>query len=279
MGFFVVGRFSDCKIPDDCAFICGSWDSLWFRSISGLVSCSQMVSCVLPCKRAKLVGCGEQIVVIVEENGLVVWIRRWNDAEFFKFLLDDVAVDVRCGQAHCLVLLADGSVLGAGSNLFGQLGLGTVSEYEPLKFVLGGVRAIACGTLHSVCVMEQSGKALISGWNNYGQGGGGICEQRQISSFLHVQCEEQGFVMAACGLFHTLLLRADGRVEGLGYNSHGQLDDVDELEGVVAVEAGARHSVFLLHGGRVVIKGFRSEPVEQVGKSIRAFGWTTIIET
>lgn len=119
---------------------------------------------------------------------------------------------------------------------------------------------------------------MISGWTRYGQGGGGFAEEGHTASFCSVDCDDNlGFVGVACGLFHSLLLRANGEIVGLGYNCNGQVD-LDELKDCVSVAAGTRHSVALTREGDVIFKGFRApHEVLHACKTITAFGWTTVV--
>ena len=67
-----------------------------------------------------------------------------------------------CGDSHMLVLLSDGSVFSAGSNIYGQLGNGTVDEGLALAPVsvfgpsMSGVRAISisAGSTFSAAIAE-----------------------------------------------------------------------------------------------------------------------------
>jgi len=56
----------------------------------------------------------------------------------------------------------------------------------------------------------------------------------------------------AAGLWHSLALRADGRVVAWGYNQQGQCDVPAGLSNVVAIAAGGYHSLALRRDGTVV---------------------------
>ena len=73
-----------------------------------------------------------------------------------------------CGDSHMLVLLSDGSVFSAGSNIYGQLGNGTVDEGLALAPVsvfgpsMSGVRAISISTGSTFSAAIAEGVVLTS---------------------------------------------------------------------------------------------------------------------
>ena len=67
-------------------------------------------------------------------------------------------IAVSIGEAHCLALRPDGTMVGWGSNIFGE------SAPQPGTFV-----SIAAGQLHSVA-LRSDGVAVSWGWNDAGQG-------------------------------------------------------------------------------------------------------------
>lgn len=67
--------------------------------------------------------------------------------------------------------------------------------------------------------------------------------------------EATDLVAVSAGLWHTLALRADGRVIAWGHNVHGQCDVPADVVDAVAIAAGGYHSVALRKDGRVVAWG------------------------
>ncbi len=66
---------------------------------------------------------------------------------------------------------------------------------------------------------------------------------------------EDDIVTVAAGLYHALLLHADGSVTGIGDNEHGQIEVPADLPPIVDIAAGYHHSLALTETGRVVAWG------------------------
>jgi hypothetical protein len=248
----LLGRFADVpsSFHEDICGVCGDWDKVVIWNKDGRWWCSEPIDFVAQVCVSR-VSCGEQIVVIVEEGCHGLWVKHVRFS-WRRFCFDARIVDVCCGQGHCLALLEDHSCFSFGENTSGQCGTGKEDEFVVDGFCRvfsSGVRTIACGTLHSVCVMID-GAAMIAGNTMYRQGGGLFAEEKQCQLFCKMDCNEQAVISAACGLFHTMLLLSTGNVLCFGYNSDGQT----KVEGnnIVAVAAGSRHSVTLDEIGKVI---------------------------
>ncbi len=197
------------------------------------------------------------------------------------------------GQFHSMALLANGTVVSWGENVFGQLGDGTnVSSYVPVQVGgLTGVKAISNGVWDSFAVLG-SGSVMAWGENALGQLGDGTNTNRHLP----VQVSGLGGVKAvAGGFFQTLALLEDGEVRAWGNNLFGELGDgsttnsnvpvsvggSEPLTGAVAVAAGENHSLALMGDGTVMawganydgqlgngtIHGYSEVPVEVSGLS------------
>src|SRR5699024_5402740 len=76
------------------------------------------------------------------------------------------------GQDHILALATDGTVYGAGDNLYGQLGLGDEAYRHNFTAIVNPPWgedtpvAVTAGDFHSI-VLTASGKAYVAG-SNYG---------------------------------------------------------------------------------------------------------------
>lgn len=185
------------------------------------------------------------------------------------------------GDGNDLVLeWADTAVHGWGANNGAQLGAAdgtrqpvlTLSAVEPVPSGKTTF-SLAAGYLHSLA-LASGGSISAWGSNTFGQLGDGT----KTSSDLAVTVKADGalagktVVTVAAGAFHSLALSSDGTVAAWGYNNHGQLGNGStatatrpvavELGGalagkrVVAIAAGAYHSIARCSDGTVVTWGF-----------------------
>ena len=151
---------------------------------------------------------------------------------------------VSAGHCHTVGLKADGTVLAAGSNEYGQC---DVSGWT-------NVVAVSAGGFHTVG-LKADGTVLAVGINDNGR-----CD---VSGWTDV-------VAISAGTWHTVGLKADGTVVTAGSNEYGQCD-VSGWENVVAVSAGYRHTVGLLADGTVVATG------DNKYGQCNVSGWTDVV--
>ncbi|MCZ6690630.1 MAG: IPT/TIG domain-containing protein [Planctomycetota bacterium] len=192
---------------------------------------------------------------------------------------------IAAGWRHTVAHVG-GSVWAWGYGIDGQLGDGAcatslipVQVVDPPGF-LAGVTAVAAGSDHSVALL---GNGTIRAWgdNSNGQLGDGnqsfvctagtpvqVVDPGDPSGFL-----QNVTAIAAAGRF-TMALLGDGTVRAWGDNSWGQLGDGTTTErwslvqvidlpgfltGVVAIAAGANHSVAVKSDGTVRTWGWNSQ--------------------
>ena len=195
-------------------------------------------------------------------------------------VFDVQAIDA--GGFHTLLLKSDGSLWATGKNAEGQLGDGTfVDRSMPVQVLDGsgnpylGVSKISASFNHSV-FLKNDGTVWSMGTNFYGQLGNGLSgagSDRNLPQ--QARSSLGGFVSdiidVSAGAYHTMMLRSDGTVWAIGRGSHGQHGDgagtqrreavqaVDPnggmLTGVIQVEAGDYHSVYLKSDGTVLASG------------------------
>lgn len=146
-------------------------------------------------------------------------------------------VQVAGGEYHSLARLADGHVLAWGDNAYGQLGDDN-AQVDGLKPVyvtglngegtLADIKFIAAGRYHSLAV-TTSGNVWAWGENDFGQLGDG-------ATYPYVGFPQQvmnatgtaplaGVVAVAAGAYHSIALTADGTLWAWGDNSVGQAGD------------------------------------------------------
>lgn len=147
-----------------------------------------------------------------------------------------VAIDeveaVAAGGLHGLFLRADGSLWGVGNDESGQLGDGRTysatpsGPYIPEQIIASDVKAIAAGGWHSL-FLKTDGSLWGMGSDVYGQLGDGRVYYEDgpglISTNLPVLIVPDNVVAISAGAYHSLFLKSDGSLWGMGYNFYGQL--------------------------------------------------------
>ena len=175
---------------------------------------------------------------------------------------------VSAGAYHSLFVEADGSLWAVGDNSANQLGDERgVTEYFPERIVSSDVTSAAAGVYHSLFRTISGHPVSISlwamGYNFWGELGDGsdggttlFPEQVQfaVSGTLSVST-------LAAGSAHSLLIKSDGSLWGMGDNDYDQLglgdfatyqyDSPTQLvsPNVIAIAAGDEHSLFIKAGG------------------------------
>ena len=176
---------------------------------------------------------------------------------------------VAAGGAHSLARSLDGATVWAwGDNRYGQLGIGsTTSASVPTALSgLSGVKALAAGADHSLA-LQDDGTVWAWGRNAAGALGDGT----QIDRIVPQRVSGLTDVIAiAAGDGRSFALRADGSLWGWGENGTGALGignqnnaflparvgpPAGSFSGIVAVAAGARHTVALRFDGQVFVMG------------------------
>ena len=145
-------------------------------------------------------------------------------------------VAVAGGHAHVLFLKADGTVYGTGKNGDGQLGDGSQSvRLAPVQLTLLGSdnSAITAGVCHSA-FMKSDGRVFAVGCNSVGQLGDGT--QTLRTSPVQVVAMGSDTKAVSAGGYHTVYLKADGRVFASGQNMYGQLGDETTTQRSTPVE-------------------------------------------
>jgi RHS repeat-associated protein len=173
------------------------------------------------------------------------------------------APSIAAGEYHTVALGSSGMVWAWGLNSSGQLGDGTYLQRSLPSPVSGlsGVKSVVAGGYFSVALKED-GTVWAWGANRLGQLGDGTF----VNSAIPVRVGTLTNIVAiAAGTNHSLALCGDGTVYSWGFNSDGQLGDgttsarnqpvvvsgTGPGSGILAVTAGAYHSLALLTGGGV----------------------------
>ena len=191
-------------------------------------------------------------------------------------------VDISAAYYHTVYLKSDGTVWAAGWNIYGELGAGIyTSRSNPVQVMnadgtgLSGVVGISGGE-HYTVYLKSDGSVWAVGKNANGQLGDGTTTQRTNPvQVTHADGTGlSGVVGVSGGSNHTVYLKSDGTVWGAGYNYRGKLGDGTTtqrnnpvqvkhadgsgLSGVVAISAGALHTVYLKSDGTVWGAGYNT---------------------
>jgi alpha-tubulin suppressor-like RCC1 family protein len=184
------------------------------------------------------------------------------------------------GIDHSLFLRADGTLVVAGLNDFGQFGAASPSSSNfpiPVPGLTNVVQASG-GGFHSVALLSD-GTIWSWGYNHEGQIGNGTmtldgCQCQPTPT----QTSIADVVQIEAGSFHTLALKSNGTVWAWGLNTGGQLGDgtiadrsipvqvgvgVLGFTNIIAVSAGDNHSMALKSDGTVWVWG--SNEYGQIG--------------
>lgn len=174
------------------------------------------------------------------------------------------AARIAAGYSHRLAVEADGSVWAWGFNYDGELGNGGITASQAPQQVPGltGISSVAAGGYHSLA-LTANGNVWAWGFNQDGELGTGAASSTPVTSPVQVP-SLSSVVALSGGRFHSLALKSDGTVWSWGLNSDGQLGNgststaptavpiqVAGLSGVVAISAGAFHSLALKSDGTV----------------------------
>jgi alpha-tubulin suppressor-like RCC1 family protein len=129
------------------------------------------------------------------------------------------------------------------------------------------VTNVFAGLYHSLFVMSD-GSLWAMGQNGNGQLGDGTFNTNGLN--WPEEIITSNVVSAACGYYHSLFLKSDGSLWGMGYSRYGELGDgsfsgvapygTNRAElvvagGVTAISAGAYHSLFLKSDGSLWAMG------------------------
>lgn len=161
------------------------------------------------------------------------------------------ATAISAGREHALFLRTDGTVWSWGQNTWGQLGDGTITDRAiPVQVDgLTNISAIASGGRHNLA-LAQDGTVWAWGESSCGQLGyarvttecdpvpsnlgldsfddvtvGAVLRSLPVSVTANQVATLNGVIAIAAGAFHSLALKSDGTVWAWGANGVGQLGD------------------------------------------------------
>jgi alpha-tubulin suppressor-like RCC1 family protein len=173
-------------------------------------------------------------------------------------------ISVVIGANSSFILRGDGTLYVAGSNFYGQLGLGTTQTQSIFaKVSISDVKAVEEGTNYTL-LLKNDGTIYTAGKNTSGQLGLGDTTNR--STFTQV-VGISGVATIRAGSSTSFIIKTDGSLWGAGYNAAYQLGLGEEdnenkstftqifASGVVDVAPGYNHTLVLKTDGTVWVVG------------------------
>jgi alpha-tubulin suppressor-like RCC1 family protein len=128
---------------------------------------------------------------------------------------------VSCGDLDMIALKTDGTLWACGSDLSGELGLGSGGDRATLTEIgtAHDWAAVSCGGLH-VAALKRDGTLWVWGDNSAGELGVGDTRDRAVPT----RASGGGdWAVVSCGALHTAAIRSDGTLWTWGYDYGGEL--------------------------------------------------------
>jgi alpha-tubulin suppressor-like RCC1 family protein len=166
------------------------------------------------------------------------------------------------GIDYTLFVTADGTLWAMGWNGYGQFGTGTTASTTLPVSVTSNVVAVAAGFAHSLFI-KTDGTLWAMGDNGFGELGNGTTDgETPNPTPINVA---SNVVAVAAGYYHSLFVKTDGTLWGMGLNSDGELGNgttteaittpINVASNVVAIAAGCYNSLFVKTDGTLWAMG------------------------
>jgi alpha-tubulin suppressor-like RCC1 family protein len=161
------------------------------------------------------------------------------------------------GEYHTLAVRVEGSLVGWGSNTYGQLGDGTIiSKSAPVQ--IGSEtnwQSIAVGRFHTLAI-KNDGTLWTWGYNGKGQLGDGTTNDRHAPVQVGSDTDWQ---IIAGGINHSLAIKTNGTLWAWGHNSFGQLGDGTTIDSYAPLRIGSGTNWQSIAGGAEVSLAIKSD--------------------
>ena len=165
---------------------------------------------------------------------------------------------VSAGASHTMVLKADGTLWGVGS----ESGWGYEGTTGAVRIKASGVSSVAAGSGYTMFIKTDETLWAMGSSNGYGQFGDGTTTGR--STPVQVASGVASVSASVWGYGTTTFIKTDGTLWAMGNNDFGQLGDgtttsrstpVQVASGVASVSAGAGHTMFIKTDGTLWAMG------------------------
>lgn len=170
----------------------------------------------------------------------------------------DVA-SVACGAQHSLYIKNDGTLWGTGSNEYGELGLGSTKTITIAEKISNDVIAVSAGARFSLFLKKDGSLWGMGSNSDYQLTGKNPDSNKRLTPIL---IASNVAAMAAGGSAHSVFLKKDGILMGMGSGFYGQLgssySSVQPIQidsNVSAVSAGAESTLYVKSDGSLWLTG------------------------
>ncbi|XP_040194054.1 X-linked retinitis pigmentosa GTPase regulator [Rana temporaria] len=185
------------------------------------------------------------------------------------WLKNNKPANISCGDEHSVLVTENGKLYVFGSNMYGQLGIGSENVISTPRCVKAlrseKVKLTACGRNHTLICTVQ-GKVYSSGWNSEGQLGLGDTTERASFHEISFFNSQYKIKQLSAGSNTSAALTVDGKLFMWGENSEGQLGLADEKtvcsphqvdigKPISYVSCGYYHSAFVTQDGELYTFG------------------------
>lgn len=209
---------------------------------------------------------------VVPDSGAIFTFGKSKFAENCpsKFWLkNNKPANISCGDEHSVLVTENGKLYVFGSNMYGQLGIGSENVISTPRYVKAlrseKVKLTACGRNHTLICTVQ-GKVYSSGWNSEGQLGLGDTTERASFHEIPFFNSQYKIKQLSAGSNTSAALTVDGKLFMWGENSEGQLGLADEKtvcsphqvdigKPICWVSCGYYHSAFVTQNGELYTFG------------------------
>ncbi|KAM9320225.1 LOW QUALITY PROTEIN: X-linked retinitis pigmentosa GTPase regulator [Gastrophryne carolinensis] len=205
----------------------------------------------------------------VPDSGAIFTFGKSKFEEKKFWLKNDKPAQISCGDEHSVLITGNGKLYVFGSNINGQLGIGSGNVISKPKCVKAlkseKVKFTASGRNHTLLCTVQ-GKVYSSGWNSEGQLGHGDTTERTSFHEIVFFSSQTKIKQLSAGSNTSAALTVDGKLFMWGENSEGQLGlsnekciyspcQVDIGKPISWVSCGYYHSAFITQDGELYTFG------------------------